>query len=941
MTKYNTVNLVQDAILNYQSYFSVVMPEESINLVYDPEITDYNNYVIVGPSSASHSNEEVYYGNKSLKMINFIADDTIEHTLKIPLQNETFYTFSVSVKGNGKFALFVLNDDDEVINGITTIETYNFWHRHSHTFYCVKAGELSTDPPYNNCKLIIKAIEDSAQIFFSGFQLEPKQYPTTFISGNMKGLQLIGDNSYQWVGQPNNSMSIRLGNTNTGGRVISFNEMGFDITTIEGLLLPEFEHNTQELLDNFSILYYGSKVKNREFTLGGYITGKSLYSYLNRLNILANAFNPSTNRNQQPIKLLLQLYDGDMPISEIKEILCLYNGGISEFNSTNGMAASIDFTMFTPFLYNQKWESKQLDLNFINSGKPVIRDQNGEWAVYSQDDIDSLCIGNDNLIWAGLSQTVSNGAILRRLEGNTWTTIANVQTTGSIHVIYRSRDNKYLYLGGQFGGIHHPTNPLKNAEVLPASTYDMNICRYDFESDTFEYIGKTSSAGIVYTIEELLTGELVIGGRFSAVIDASNVTTNTNNIAVYNPNTNEWSAWCQNGTGIYGIGGALDNVYSIKNDIYRNRLWVGGSFTGSFDSGGILLENIVSFSDYNYPEATADYRTEGVNDSVKSIVIDSKGTLYIGGYFTAGEDYYVFGPNTFTTEDFNNKMFSPTVARLYEKTEGFWRWENIGATFRTNYSTNTSNRWGRVDALTIDSKDQLWVGGLFDWVGDYANPAYDIDAHEALKLENQNANAIIVYSNGQWITNPGIMFNFDSIGGFSVPNRVMDILVGKLGTKYNTFTGSGTSLINTDYIDIITLNNQYDTAFTYSIPNNIVLNNSAIACKPVIEINGPGDLISIENATTGQIIYFNKTLVQYEKLIIDLSGLLPVIWSSVYGYNNQNIIRNASVLKNFTLHGGRNTLFARFNPYTANDETSVYIKWQNRYLSFDIMLTIE
>jgi hypothetical protein len=938
MTKYNLINLVDDAVLNNKkSYFSVVLPDESVNLVFDPETNDIDNFTITGTSTIALTDEETCYGNYSINVNPFILNDTLEYTLLIPLEDATHYTFSISIKGRGTFALYIVDSTDVIIGGKTVIETYDFWNRYSHTILCTQNHNLLSAPPYSNAKLIVEALEDDLNIFVSGYQLEPKSYATTFLSGNLKGLQPLNDNSYLWSGQPHKSISVRLGNTNTGGKIISFEEMGFDITTIEGLLLPDFEHNTQELLDSFNILYYGSKIKAREFSLGGLITGKNLYIFLNRLNQLSNAFNPATNRSQQPIKLLLQLYDCDTPITEVMEILALYNGGIDEFNSTNGMAASIDFTMFTPFIYDSKWNARHLDLTATGSGHPIIRDQNGNWNDYEKRDINTMIIGQDNLLWAGMDSIGADEPMVVKLVGNVWVTVAQSSPTldGSVYALHRSRDGNYIYIGGQFGGLYHPTIPANDAIVSSASD-TMNFGRYNVALDDFEYIGKTNAGGTVYCFEELITGEILIGGNFDQVTSIAAVNTTVSNVAVFNPFDNTLSKWysdlTQNGIGDPSIG---EKVLTIKYDPFRNRTWFGGLFDGLFNNAGILLENVVSFSDTNYPTATVDGTTEGLNDEVHSIVIDSKGTLYIGGFFTAGEDYYTFGANTFTTTEFNNRDFAPSVARLYEKEKDFWRWEFIGATFQTDMALTAGlGEWGEVLALAIDSQDQLWIGGRFDWVGDYAT-VYATDIDDALKLHTHNTNGLAVYSNNQWITNPGISLDYFFGGGVYAINRVKSMVIGKLGFKYNSYTATGSSFVNTDYIDVVAINPHASDDYTYTPATFITLPESTIACKPIIEIVGPGDLISIENATTRQIIYFNKNVALYETLIIDLSGLLPTMYSTIYGYQNQNIIRNASVLKKFILHAGRNTFFVRFNPNTTNGNTSVAIKWQNRYLSFD------
>jgi hypothetical protein len=287
-----------------------------------------------------------------------------------------------------------------------------------------------------------------------------------------------------------------------------------------------------------------------------------------------------------------------------------------------------------------------------------------------------------------------------------------------------------LYVGGGF-----------SPGTVDGSVTGLNaIARYNTSTGTWSALPHNGLSGRVVTMA-FKGSDLYIGGAwFSQTSDGA--VTGLNNMAIFNTETNTWSALPNNGLGVEGdevrtmtfigddlyVGGyftktndgeitlnyiarldtsttpstwhALPNNGLTGINHYVNflvavggDLYVGGMFDGTADSS-ISLHYIARLDTSTNPATWHALPNSGLNDEVDSMV--SNGTdLYLGGLFTSTYDGSVTDLNS--------------VAR-FDTTDGTWSaLANKGLIRRVSQS----EWWVAYVASLVFSGSDLYVGGFF------------------------------------------------------------------------------------------------------------------------------------------------------------------------------------------------------------------------------------
>jgi hypothetical protein len=124
-----------------------------------------------------------------------------------------------------------------------------------------------------------------------------------------------------------------------------------------------------------------------------------------------------------------------------------------------------------------------------------------------------------------------------------------------------------------------------------------------------------------------------------------------------------------------------------------------------------------------------------------------------------------------------------------------------------------------------------------------------------------------------------------------------------------------------------------NTGFTRQFGATTALPYTGTAdAKPQIKFTGPGDLLTIQNATTGKSIYFNYALQAGETATLTLDAGNISFISSFYG-NVLNKILPGSDLTTFSLVPGVNNLTAYMPGSTG--ASKIELIYQNIHYSFD------
>lgn len=363
-------------------------------------------------------------------------------------------------------------------------------------------------------------------------------------------------------------------------------------------------------------------------------------------------------------------------------------------------------------------------------------------------------------------------------------------------------------------------------------------------------------------------GNVYIGGDFTNAGDS-----NGDGIVMWNG-----SALSSLGTGV--TGGS--DVHAIAIDPNTGDVYAGGAFT---QMGGVA--NTARIAKWNGTAWSA--LSTGISDGiVYSLAFASNGNLYIGG--------------SFTNIDGSNGDYI-----------GYWD----GSSFNR---VGWSELNGAVRVIKFSDSGRLYAGGEFTNAGSwYQNADYiaywgwgwtplgaglDDNVH-AIEIINgavyaggEFTGTIKKYSSGAW-TSVDL-----SLAGTPVVYDIMEASDGKI---YVASTESGS-----------TSTAAYET----------VTNSGNTLTYPIIEIAGPGQLDSVQNATTGKEISFSGLTLQSSEIItLNMNPTELNFTSSWSGRGNVlSYASGGSNLGSFYLKPGDNTIAVFMGSGTdANSKARIFL----------------
>jgi hypothetical protein len=214
---------------------------------------------------------------------------------------------------------------------------------------------------------------------------------------------------------------------------------------------------------------------------------------------------------------------------------------------------------------------------------------------------------NNIAMWNGTWNTVGS-SINIGLVGNDGTS-----TTATVFCITLYKN--ILYIGGTFSFVKDTVISLNNIVV--------------WNNISYSALGNGAIGNQVSSIA-IYNDVLYASGRFTTINKSTGAYT-TNNIASFNLTDNPNNYW---NNLLNGLGTSSNYVNSIAVDTNGN-LYAVGDFIN--DGNGNTVNRIAKWSNNSWSSITYNPGTGtiiGVNNEIKSIVIDSTNNIYIGGNFT-------------------------------------------------------------------------------------------------------------------------------------------------------------------------------------------------------------------------------------------------------------------------------------------------------------------
>jgi hypothetical protein len=902
-----------DYVLNEQhSYFSIVCPEESINLIDDPNTENFAlngvGYAATGGATITSDASMQRRNINGIRVSGMTAPgDGVRYNVSSGTVVSQPYTFSFDHYGVGEYEARIV---DVATGNILSAEKFTgeeFWTRPSVTMFRNASFTVRVEV------VTLSNAATQTPFWVDGFQFEQKEYATTFFSGR----------DYSWLGGINTSPSYRSGNDYRGGRVRSLDELGFALYEILDFGIPKPDLRFSRYATKQGSYFNGMRYGEREVTLVGRVCSEDFCDLLCQRGEL---FGCVPLLGCDPFRMIFQVYECDRPCTPCVEFDVVYTeGGEGEWNTLFGETISMTFTLPDPFIYACGRSAQELEI-YSTVTDPgvgmVVRSHAGVWqpmpsngwTVPGTAEIQDMLVASDGNLYvlaydrADPAPFPSNGTTrLMRWNGFGWLEAEIFNGVASTMTEAFGGD---IYIGGPRGtqaGVQQPSSSI--------FTYNIN----SMTTATFNNTSLLGTVGFAPAINTLVydhdEGQLLIGGLFSQIAGTSN-TVNTRSIVAYDFTQGQFEP----------LGGGLgtgNDEYVFAIELADDgTVWAGGNLTNT-GSGG----NVNALGRYNYDQDTwfglADYPyLNGLNipGFVFALQFGDDGTLYIGGLY---DNSFKSNAAALANDPFRNiARYKPLSSHVFDS----------GALLRPiEGGTGPLSGGGLGISAVLDL--ELMCGGDIAVSGSFATIRRSPDPFTEQPVSNFG-----IIRDTFWLppeptldTNPlvpggtweGIQSMANGTCLFTGPN-----------TTINTpFTpGIGGNLFAGAFVDIGT-----------QIPADAVVDiGCSEAVRPVIYVYGPGTLNEIANASNGRSIRFgfDQMVLQFGEIVtISLDAATPSITSNIGFGSLLNRVATGSSLKGFILQGGENIIRVNYDNLDANGQqrsgSKVVMSWQPRYLTLD------
>lgn len=454
----------------------------------------------------------------------------------------------------------------------------------------------------------------SDQFYIDGVQFEQKGYATTYCDGDQIGF-LPGEAAYSWATSPHASTSSRSATTRAGGRVYNLQDLGYLITSIAGLGLPQPSIISTPVMGG-GTYYQRTAAQERAFSLTTIVSGVSELDLDRQRSVVTQYLSPWLRNQPQPMRLLYEAYDacGVAPISKQCDIICHYAGGLEGLRDNNHQErAAPTFVMPEPWIARFASEAAALtdSATVIDTNYIAVRSALGVWndlnSGVTGGSVLSVVVGLDGMIYVGGLFTSAGGVAntdgIAKYDPSSgaWSAMGTGPTGGGVYTLAVGTAGN-IYAGGTFtdmGGV--------------ANT--RFIARWNISTGLWTSIGTTAGGSAVYALALAPAGVLYAGGNFTTIGGTAAA-----RIASLNIGTGAWSAMTT---------GAAGDVYAIAVSQDGSKVYIGGAFASA---GGVA--NTLRLALWTVASAAWSALSTGADASVYALLSGSNGVLYLGGAFS-------------------------------------------------------------------------------------------------------------------------------------------------------------------------------------------------------------------------------------------------------------------------------------------------------------------
>lgn len=496
----------------------------------------------------------------------------------------------------------------------------------------------------------VRVVGTPGQVFYlDAVQLEAKGYVTTYCDGDEQGLLPFESPApFRWDGTPHASTSTRSAATRAGGRVRGLDAYGLTLVSLQGLGAGPVTNVATPLGNADGSVYQTTERDARVFTLGGRFQASGPGLLARHRGALRVDLAADKTGVAQPVRLVLQKYDGDEAIGDQVYADCSYAGGL-EGNDASRYAedVAIQFEQWQPALQRVASWGQAL-AGFTSEGGVqnglVERLDTGRYRLPSSvggaGTPTCLLYARDGTLYAGFSAAGTFGFIAR-WNGSAWSAMGT-GLNAQPDAIIEAPDGS-LYVLGNFtsaGGVANTTYAARwTGSAWQALSTGLN--------------GRARAGAL------RRDGTLIVVGDFTTAGGAAAV-----RFTAYSPVSGLWSGGVAPfSTGLNATGRA------VAVDLSDDTIYVGGDFT---TADGVAANRVARLAGATFAPLGA-----GMDNSVNALVVGPDTYLYAGGAFTTA-----------------GGVSASRIARWNRS-----QWAPLGAGV------------GTVNALAFDLAGLLWVVG--------------------------------------------------------------------------------------------------------------------------------------------------------------------------------------------------------------------------------------
>lgn len=811
-----------------------------------------------------------------------------------------------SINNNTSFKIRIrgkdFNNSSDVTITSNTFIASNEFKQYELTF------TTSTQGIYNVMLDIL--IVTGTSIDIAGMQLEKGIYSTTFIHG-------FGGEGYSWSGPPYDGASTRTEEVICGGRRVNLRDLGFRITSSEGLGIPDnFDINSQPKAFGLGSIYTCRSIENRDISFSGIIYSKDLNSLLSQRNKLGYAvFDLNKIRCFEWTP-----YDCNKEMKCVKFLGLLESGMTFGYNTHHG--EEIELSFVAPDVAIRACENTCQVLNTTPisfSNKLVAFKEDGSRSNIPNPSLASYTLVNvvdvkystyTKKLYAACSfiAGVTRRNVILEYDGLEWIPIILSSATFSALYVY----GNYIFAGtvgnsnfsGQNGWVNtgsglimignlnrkHIINTsgiVSTANVLSASGVSVVPRVNTFASDggTYVYFG----------------GSFAASAGFEAHLGMINIRDSATGQPFREPH------------GVTGYATQRGGINALLYISEKRELWIGGDFNNNIATG---VSNVAqTFMGYSFSRATQINKFgSGIFQYLQRIAGTSIprpfGIVYALAYYRG---------RVIMGGDFDDSDTSSTLIPSPHRVNGiiYIDGDGLAKPFPSNWGFNASGSPRPVVYGMNVCDNILHIAGFFR---NYGNVRRSDGVVQNLVVSRGAA---------------------DFVASGYAENGFMK----KAAPSVNTDLFNGVICTDNPEYSLIYFNSS-NTTTTSDVhqPTTIKLCNNRLETPPIIYVRGPGTITSLTNYVNGTKVYFeykfttlgpvSGALASDEILMFDFTANPMTVTSSAFG-DLSSLIQPSSLP--ITLEPGVNSILVDFASGSTTIHTKAWVCWEDSALSAEAL----